>query len=229
MSEVLDLTTVIFLVLAVFVFFRLRAVLGQRTGHEAPSEPFFRERSLRKDKPPVPAFPPDSQTMDMTNTAGRWPDIAPEGSPLAEGLNAVASADPSFDPSAFCEGAKAAYEMIVTAFNKGDRQTLKGLLSADVYKSFAEAIGEREERGESVQANFVSLDGVKILSATMKGSEAQIGARFESKIISAIRDKDGHVIEGNPDHIADVTDLWTFARDTKSSDPNWRLIATEDA
>ena len=109
--------------------------------------------------------------------------------------------------------------MIVNAFNEGDRKTLKNLLSREVYDSFVQAIGDREGRGEVVQSSFVSLDKADITAAAMKGRTAHVTVRFVSQMISAVKDKAGAVIEGSLDKISEVTDLWTFARDTSSSDP----------
>jgi predicted lipid-binding transport protein (Tim44 family) len=232
-----DLYTIIFLVLAVFIFFRLRSVLGQRTGHERPPE------TLRRDAPPSspPAAAPSDKVIPLPTRAAeappspappqafRWEGSAPEGSELAGGFDAIAAADRSFDPKGFTGGAKAAYEMIVNAFNEGDRKTLKNLLSREVYDSFVQAIADRESRGESVQSSFVSLDKADITAAAMKGRTAHVTVRFVSQMISAVKDRAGAVIEGSLDKISEVTDLWTFARDTTSSDPNWRLVATEEA
>lgn len=228
-----DLYTLVFLVLAVFIFFRLRSVLGQRTGHERPPEP------MRREAPPAPANDkviPLPGRVEEPRTgvpdeppAYRWNGYAGEGSELAAGFDSISANDPTFHPKAFTAGAKAAYEMIVNAFNAGDRKTLKTLLGKEVYDSFDQSIGEREARGETVQSTFVSLDKADIVAASMKGRTAQVAVRFSSQMISATKDKAGAVIEGSLDKITEVTDLWTFARDTSVSDPNWRLIATEDA
>ena len=119
--------------------------------------------------------------------------------------------------------------MIVNAFNEGDRKTLKGLLSREVYDSFVQAIADRESRGETVQSSFVSLDKADIASAVLKGKVANVTVRFVSQMISATRDKAGAIVDGSVDKITEVTDLWTFSRDTTSADPNWRLVATEEA
>jgi predicted lipid-binding transport protein (Tim44 family) len=227
-----DLYTIIFLVLAVFIFFRLRAVLGQRTGHERPPEPMRREAPVppASDKViPLPQRPVEPTGNTPPQTEFRWAGLAPEGSDLAAGFDAIAAVDKSFDPKGFTGGAKAAYEMIVNAFNDGDRKTLKNLLSREVYDSFVQAITDRESRGETVQSSFVSLDKADITAATLKGRTAHVTVRFVSQMISAVRDKAGAVVEGSLDKISEVTDLWTFARDTTSNDPNWRLVATEDA
>jgi predicted lipid-binding transport protein (Tim44 family) len=146
-----------------------------------------------------------------------------------EGLAAIAAVEPGFDPRGFLAGAKSAYEMIVTAFAKGDRATLRRLLADDVYESFAHAISEREARGERVEMTFVSLEKVLIDDAQAKGNLAQVTVRFLSKLITATYDKAGAVIDGSPERVVDMTDIWTFAREIGSRDPNWRLVATETA
>ena len=146
---------------------------------------------------------------------------------MASGLDAIASADPSFDAQHFIAGARAAYEMVVTAFAGGDRRQLRGLLSRDVYDGFDAHIGERESRGETVETKFVSIDSSAVTAAELRNRMAQITLRFVSKLVSATRDRSGNVIDGNAEKVTDVTDVWTFARDVSSRDPNWKVVATE--
>src|SRR5665213_2942076 len=140
---------------------------------------------------------------------------------------ARAGADGNFDHKHFLAGARAAYEMIVNAFAEGDRRTLKNLLSREVYDGFEAAITEREKRGETVESRFVSIDNAEITAAELRGRTAQLTVRFQSKLVSVTRDKDGNAIDGSADKVTDVTDVWTFARDLSSRDPNWKLVATE--
>ncbi|MBZ9938027.1 Tim44/TimA family putative adaptor protein [Mesorhizobium sp. BR1-1-16] len=246
MNGFVDIYTLIFLVLAVVIFWKLRGVLGQRTGSERPPfDPFTRKSANdAKGKPldarpvevgpgekviPLPRRGDGSETASVTAdvAADRIAAYAPAGSPLATGLAAVMAADRSFDPKQFLDGARTAYEMIVTAFAEGDRKALKPLLGREVYDGFAGAITEREQRGETVEFNFVGIDKAELLDAAMKGKSAQVTARFVSKLVSATRNKAGDVVDGDPVVVADVTDIWTFARDTSSRDPNWLLVATE--
>jgi predicted lipid-binding transport protein (Tim44 family) len=157
----------------------------------------------------------------------RWKGIAEPGSDLALGLSAVAKLDSSFDAQHFLSGAKSAYEMIVIAFANGDRRTLNDLLSPEVYEGFETAIREREQRGEKVERKFVGIDKTEMVSAEVRNKLAHMTVRFVSQIISVTRDKSGAVVDGSPDKVADVTDVWTFARDTASRDPNWKLVGTE--
>ncbi len=236
MQDSFDVTTIVFLALAVFVIWRLRSVLGQKTGQERP--PFDASLRRRED-----ASPPRAEVGSADNVVrlpGGGPAPAPSpvsarslkglaepGSPAAQGLEAIAREEPGFDPRAFADGAKSAYETIVTAFARGDRKTLKSLLSRDVGEGFERAIGERERRRETVETTFVSIDRSEIAAVEVRNRVAQVTVRFLSKLITATRDAQGKVIDGSPEGVVDVTDVWTFARTLGSRDPNWLLVATE--
>jgi predicted lipid-binding transport protein (Tim44 family) len=235
MSGFLDLTSLIFLVVAVAIFWRLRSVLGRRTGNERPPKDPFRRPP--QDRPAatggetndnVVALPRSGRNPPPADAAsGRIDAIAPSGSALNTALRAIVSVDRNFDADHFVQGAKAAYEMIVSAFAAGDRDTLKPLLASDVYDGFAEAIRDRESRGESMETTFVGIDKAEITEAQLKSGTAQVTVRFVSKLISVTRDKSGTVVDGDPAKVTEVTDVWTFAREVRSRDPNWKLIATE--
>ncbi len=236
MPDVFDIYTIIFLALAVFIFLRLRSVLGQRTGRERPPyDPYSPQDAIRRpiDKVvPMPQRPADAAAPRPAeaapqSSADRWKDIAEAGSPVAVGLDAIAAADPGFDGKHFIAGARAAYEMIVTAFAGGDRRQLRNLLSREVFDGFDAAITEREQRNETAESRFVSIDGSTITAAELRNRTAQVTVRFISKLISATRDNAGAVIDGNAEKVTDVTDVWTFARDVSSRDPNWKVVATE--
>jgi predicted lipid-binding transport protein (Tim44 family) len=227
---VFDIYTIIFLALAIFIFIRLRSVLGQRTGRERPPYDPYSARDVRAPAGDKVVTLPTRNAETVVRPAepqDRWKGIAAEGSAVATGLDAIAAADRSFDAKHFVAGARAAYEMIVTAFAAGDRKTLKGLLSREVYDGFETAIKEREGKGESVENKFVSLDTADVTGAELRNNTAQVTMRFISQLISATRDKSGNVIEGSPDKVTEVTDVWTFARDVVARDPNWKLVATE--
>jgi predicted lipid-binding transport protein (Tim44 family) len=232
-----DIYTIIFLALAVFIFLRLRNVLGQRTGSERP--PF--DRAARNALPgapdtgvvPMPGKvidqPPPVPSADVTPPADRWKGVADAGTPLAQGLDAVAAQDSSFDPRHFLSGARSAYEMIVLAFANGDRRALRDLLSSEVYDSFDAVIKDREKHEQKTETRFVSVDKAELVGADLRERVAQLTVRFVSQMISVTRDKAGTIVDGNPDKVADITDIWTFARDTTSRDPNWKLVGTGSA
>ncbi len=236
MPDVFDIYTIIFLALAVFIFLRLRSVLGQRTGRERPPyDPYSARDAVRSpatDKvvtlPPRPPAEAASRPVEVAQQpAERWKDVTEAGSNAASGLDAIAAAEPNFDAKHFITGARAAYEMIVTAFAGGDRRQLRSLLSREVFDGFDAAITERENRGETAETRFVSIDGSTVTAAELRNRTAQITVRFISKLISATRDRSGTVIDGNAEKVTDVTDVWTFARDVSSRDPNWKVVATE--
>ena len=238
MDGFVDIYTIIFLVIAVLIFLRLRSVLGRRTGNERPPfDPFSRREAPRAAAGEDKVITLPRRTADegeaaatggiATATEERIRTLAPEGSDLNAALRAIASADRNFDPDSFLTGAKAAYETIVTAFAEGDRKALKGLLSKEVYDGFVSAIAQREGRGETIEFRFVGIDKAEITDASLKGGVEQVTVRFHSKLISATHDKAGEVVDGDPVHVGDVTDIWTFSREVSSRDPNWKLVATE--
>ena len=241
MQNSFDMTTLVFLALAVFVAWKLRSVLGQKTGSEQPpADPF-----ARREAPPVrpdQAGAADGKRDNVIRLPGaandpaaaapaadRWKDIAPPESPIIAGIEAVIRQEPSFDPREFLGGAKSAYETIVTAFARGDRKMLKGLLAKEVYDGFEQAITDREKRGEKAESNFVSIDKAEITGVDVKGKTAQVTIAFVSQLISATRDAQGVVVDGSAEAVSEVNDIWTFSRQLGSRDPNWLLVATESA
>ena len=230
-----DIYTIIFLALAVFIFLRLRSVLGQRTGRERPPyDPYSAREAARPSTndnvvalPPrasercgAPSLPTSSRPSAGRALRSRAPPPRSVSTPWWRKTRPSIRSD-------FLAGGRAAYEMIVTAYAQGDRRTLKNLLSKDVYDGFEPAIKDRESRGEKAETRFVSIDKADITGADVKGKTAQVTVRFVSQLVSVTRDKDGNVIDGSPDKVTDVTDVWTFARDLSSRDPNWKLVATE--
>jgi predicted lipid-binding transport protein (Tim44 family) len=232
-----DIYTIIFLALAVFIFLRLRNVLGQRTGSERP--PF--DRAARNAVPggtdnnvvPIPGKvidqAPLAPTAEVAPATDRWKGLAESGSALALGLDAIVARDSSFDPKHFLSGARSAYEMIVLAFANGDRRALRDLLSSEVFDSFETVMRDREKHEQKTETRFVSIDKAELVGADVRDRAAQLTVRFVSQMISVTRDKAGTIVDGNPDKVADITDVWTFARDSTSRDPNWKLVGTGSA
>jgi predicted lipid-binding transport protein (Tim44 family) len=243
MSEAFDIYTLLFLVLAVVIFIRLRNVLGRRTGNERPPyDPYTRPDAKRAGGPeanePVVALPRgrSARTRIGEATGPSMEDIeaklgrhATKDSPLGQSLTELMRADSGFDPGHFLDGAKAAYEMIVMAFAQGDAAALRQLLGADVLDGFERAIREREARGEKLESSLVGIDKADIIESEVKNRTAYVTVKFVSELISVTRDADGEVIEGDPKKVREVTDIWTFCREINSRNPNWKLVATEAA
>ena len=235
MNGFLDIYSLIFLALAVVIFLRLRNVLGRRTGSERPPfDPYSRrDAPVANGEDNVIGLPPRDDAPAPTASApagdveARIGDIGEPGTPLREALEQIASADRTFDAEEFLRGARTAYEMIVTAFAEGDRKTLRQLLNREVYDGFVGAIEAREQRGESIDFRFVGIDRADYTAAELRSRTAQVTVRFLSKLVSATHDRDGKVVDGDPIHVSDVTDIWTFAREVTARDPNWKLVATE--
>jgi predicted lipid-binding transport protein (Tim44 family) len=232
-----DIYTIIFLALAVFIFLRLRSVLGQRTGNERPPYDRAAPNVVQRTQDNNNVVPMPGAVIDQAPLApsadvapaDRWKGIAEPDTPLAAGLDAIVAHDSSFDPRHFISGARSAYEMIVLAFANGDRRALKDLLSSEVYESFEAVIKDREKHEQKTETRFVSIDKAELVGAEARDRAAQLTVRFVSQMISVTRDKTGAIVDGNPDKVADITDVWTFARDTSSRDPNWKLVGTGSA
>jgi predicted lipid-binding transport protein (Tim44 family) len=236
MDDFFDIPTLIVIGIAIVVLFRLRSVLGTRTGNErtpvARQKPeAAAERAAPEDTViPLRRTPEQTATADAERQARRVvteiEQFASGNAAVAAGLTAIAEADPGFSPKSFMEGAKAAYEMIVTGFAQGDRKALRMLLEKDVYDGFERAIDEREKAGRKVDFTFVGLPKVEISEAELDKRAANVTVRFTAEVVSATRDADGQLIEGNADTVQTIADEWTFARPPRSRDPNWKLVAT---
>jgi predicted lipid-binding transport protein (Tim44 family) len=248
MSGQLDLTALLFLIVAVVVFLRLRSVLGRRTeDDEARIERYRSQRAAQQQQQQKPQSDgkvvtlPRRQPEEVQRSAeapkpeasadrdARITKFAGENKLLADGLLAVSRADQGFDPAEFMNGARTAYEMIVMAFAEGNRNLLRDLLSPDVFAGFEQAIKNREMAKETVEQSFVGITASDMIEAEMNGRVAQVTVKFVSELISAVRNTAGEVISGDPKKIKEVTDIWTFARDTSQRDPNWKLVATQAA
>jgi predicted lipid-binding transport protein (Tim44 family) len=242
MDGKIDIFTLLFLALAVVIILRLRSVLGRKSGEDdARVERYKAEQRARaaaaQSQDKVVTLPRRDRAeapADVQAAAAASADIeekvrtiASGNAPLADGLISVARADRSFDPEHFLVGARQAYEMIVTAFAEGNRKTLRNLLSKEVFDGFATALSEREARGEQIDQSFVGINKAEIVEAELKGNMAHVAVRFASELISATMDRGGTVISGDPKRIKEVIDIWTFAREVTSRDPNWKLVATQ--
>jgi len=222
--------------IAAFIGYRVYTVLGRRTGNERPPiDPISRREGVEQRRPASP------KADDNVVTLPRARDAAPArprhsvlnsidpNSPLAAGLGAIRSDDPGFDADAFVDGAKMAHEMIVKAFADGDRATLRPLLAEDVCEGFEGAIAARERAGHRMEFAFVGLKSATLEDARLRGRVSEITVKFVSELITATRDAAGAVVEGAAGVVREVTDVWTFARDTRSADPNWKVVATAGA
>ena len=218
--QVLDI--ILFAMIAAFLVLRLRSVLGRRTGHqrpppEAPTESGGKTKS--KDNIIELA---DQKTNDSDAPVAEI-DLA---DPVALGLAEIGAADPSFEPTTFVSGAKAAFEIVVQAFAEGDKNSLQGLLNNEVLDNFGLEIDKREKAGETLETTVIGIKKENIVEARISGENAFITVEILSEQVNVVRDASGKTIDGDENQITMVTDIWTFARNTRARDPNWRLVET---
>ncbi|MCA8927425.1 MAG: Tim44 domain-containing protein [Alphaproteobacteria bacterium] len=205
---------------AAFLVIRLRSVLGRRMGHE-------RDPQAKGDRSGPTERAKGKAAADDNVIAMPGPRNLPSD-PLERGLAEIRRADRSFDPDAFATGARTAFELIVSAFANGDRDTLRSLTSSGVYTTLDSEMTRRERAGETLEATLVRIREAKIVEAQLDGSMAQVTLRIESEQIKVVRNGEGHAIQGQHGTIESVTDVWAFGRDVRSGDPNWTLVEIQD-
>jgi len=221
----------IYAAIAVFLVIRLGRILGRRTGFRDEGEgPSISERrngfnAARKPAEATVIPLPGARRPAAANDSA----AADPADPVQAGLAQIAGADPSFNPDSFLEGAEKAFEFILKAYAEGDEDNLKPLLAPDVHARFAHAIRERASAGQRMESAIVSLKKREIVAASLEGREASVTIRFSSDQIIAVHDAEGKLVDGDPNMLQEVNDLWTFSRMVTSRDPNWQLRATASA
>jgi predicted lipid-binding transport protein (Tim44 family) len=217
-------------VIAAFLVLRLRSVLGKRTGFQGGREqdPFHHEQMRRRqqEQGPQPDEEEEEKVVQLPDSRRGQPEPDYGDRPGAAGLTQIKLADRSFDPDEFAQGARSAFEMIVTAFAQGDTKTLRPLLSDDVFSDFAGAIDQRANAGERLETTLVGIKSAEIVDADLKGRTAFVTMKFVSEQVNVTYDSEGRIVDGDPGEVETITDIWTFARNTRSRDPNWSLVAT---
>ncbi|MBL4740145.1 MAG: Tim44/TimA family putative adaptor protein [Sneathiella sp.] len=223
------LDIILLAMIAAFIFLRLRGVLGKRMGHEQPPREDASQKPLEKTKSQTKSQDGDEVADNVVAINDRIDapraDLPFDNSPKGRALQDIHSADRNFDPDAFAGQAVQAYEAIVLAFASGDRSTLQNLLSEEVYNNFERSITDREDANQVMNTDILSVNNAEVEDATLSGSDAEITVRFETEMISQTQDEEGVVVNGDP-HPHVVKELWTFARNLSSSNPNWLLITT---
>jgi len=228
------LDIILFAAIAAFFVLRLRGGLGKRTGHERrKADPVSSREGTEDEDDKVIPLPDRSKNARAEEGASATEDTAEKAAeaeaaatPLAAGLIQVKRADKSFDEDQFVDGARTAFEWVIAAFARGDAKTLRPLLSNDVYGDFSGAIVERENAGQILETTLVGITDAKIIEAELQGRTAFVTIKFVSEQVNVVRDGDGEVVDGDPNHVTKITDIWTFARNTRSRDPDWTLVAT---
>jgi predicted lipid-binding transport protein (Tim44 family) len=210
---------VLLAMVAAFLGLRLYSVLGKRTGHEQEplARPVADERQPAVIRQPIPEAGPLSTPINDENI-----DIA-----AASGIRSIINADRQFDAHLFLEGAKSAYGIILEAFWKGDKEALHFLCDDDVYESFAQEIDARAERGEVIENRLVRIEEARIIDASYDHPMARVTVRFDADVASLIKNSDGVVVGGSMTDAVETHDIWTFFRDVKSGDRNWKLDETD--
>ena len=229
----MSIDVIVFAVIAAFLVYRLRSVLGTRHGDERNRPNPFSVAPLTKgpEVAPIPLSRKPARPAAINWEASQSFIVESKtkdalGDGVKEGLSEIAAADATFDIQDFIAGARSAFTMIVTSYVKGDRALLKSLLSETLYKDFSAGIAAREQAGRTSTIEVHRITSAKIIDARLAGVMAYITVDFDVEETTVTRDAAGQVVEGDPERISEVTDIWNFARDIRTADPNWILIET---
>jgi predicted lipid-binding transport protein (Tim44 family) len=213
------LDIILFAGVAGFLLFRLRSVLGRRTGNERRRPDPFAPRSATPPTPPLGNPPANTATPAPVSELG-GPQIG------GDGMAGMRVADPSFNADAFLAGARTAFEMIVKAFAAGDTATLQPLLSPEVFTAFSDAIRARQDAKETHETTIDAIKIAVIEHVAIENGTALVTVKLVTDQVNATRAADGTVVEGDADKSIEKTDYWTFSRILRSRNPNWILVAT---
>ncbi|WP_284126515.1 Tim44/TimA family putative adaptor protein [Parerythrobacter aestuarii] len=212
---------VILAMIAAFLGMRLYSVLGQRAEHEEEVIPNRFDSGEQAQQQAEARPQPTAQVIDLP----RNPNLHPS---VEQGVRAIAAADRSFDLLSFIEGAKGAYAMVLEAFWKGDKETLRELCDLDVYRSFAGAIDARVEAGHTLDNKLIRIEDATVRDAELDGRTARVTVLFVSDIAAVTRDAEGNLIAGSLDDAIESRDIWTFSRQVDAAGPDWILDETDE-
>lgn len=207
--------------IAAFLILRYRAMLGEKSGRDV--EPMPRNSRNLSELEPVIQLP--EREAARKKGIDRL-DLAHEPERLSEQFAAMRAIDPEFTASEFIGGAKAAFEMVLTAYNEADHETLRMLLAEPIYQQFKRSLDENDKAGRKAHSTLVAIVKADIADATLHGSKARITVDFVSEQIPLVRNAEGEIVEGNASQQEAIEDQWVFARDLKQSDPAWKVVET---
>ena len=225
MSQQFQFLDIVFLGIVVLLLInRLRNVLGTRPSADRPVKNEAGESAKVLDIS-------EYRTLESTTGAKMEQDIAAsagfeEDAEIVQSLKKIKEAFPAFDLVDFMQKAPRAFEYIALAFADGDKESLKPLLSGNIYKSFEKAIDERKERHETAEFSLIGFKSIKLTDARMTGNDVELTVEFETEQTNIVKNEAGEIIVGDPTYIETVTDIWTVRKDMRSNDPAWVLTAT---
>jgi predicted lipid-binding transport protein (Tim44 family) len=208
---VMHAVDLMFLGLTVLVAYRLYTILGQKKG------------------------PDEDQQNNPSRDSWANPSVAPEKKkeepvgPLVTALKQIEHSDKHFTQERFLQGAEKAFEMILSSFMKGDKKALKDLIGQNLFKHFSEVIDQREKAGQRAELAFFRIAGLQIQDVTIKNNKALIKVLFQSEQTQLLRNEKNEVLEGDPDHIDQIDEVWTFERPLQAKTPHWILVETTSA
>ena len=220
MNTFLTLDLIFFILVAVFLIIRLRSVLGRRTGNEKrPKDIFmYQDTTLGTDKKKILDGKQSIKSKFHNKLSTEKENNA---------LEKIYYIDKSFSPKKFLSGAKIAFKTIIQSYAKGEINKIKHLMSTDVFSIFSKEIKSRTRKKYILEHTLVSIKSADIENANFKSSIADIVVKFISEQVNLLKNEKGKILKGNDEYIENHTNYWTFSKDLKSSNPNWKLVVTK--
>ena len=222
MNNFFSVDLIFFIMIAALLVFRLRNVLGRRTGNEKkPGFGFsFDAKVLDKNSNNIKEIKINKE--HILNSLKKYKNLDKNGD-----LKRIYILNPNFSPKKFLKGAKDAFEIIVAAYAKGNLKKVKDLLSPNIFKTFSNISNQRIKKKQTLEHTLISFKSEEIKRIILKSTIAEIAVRFVTEQINLLKNNKGQIIEGNNDYIENHIDYWTFSKDLKFSNPNWKLIVTK--
>lgn len=224
---------IILALIAVFILLQLRRTLGKKTGYdnsdkqqdiyERNAHPSEKDASYEKDDNVISLHPDQEEAGEKPNLG-----LSPT-SPFYGAIEKIHAHDRSFSLRSFIDGAEQAYGIILNSFWQADKKTLRSMLSKEVFEQFSNSVDQLKDKKLQWENTIKDVEMIDLEEANITGSLAEVTLKFTSHMVLSSKDMDGNIVEGDAKRPVKVTDIWTFCRDVRSSDPNWTLVATRNA
>ena len=225
MNNIPYIDILILAMIAVFIINRLRNVLGKKTGNEQDIvEKFSRNKTNFKESPP------DQITKDKTGETKKPRDIFFHQDPtINSNLRKIHKLDNNFESESFLNGSKKAFEFIIKNYSEENLESIKSLLSKNIFNDFDTQIKKRIKNSQNQDIVIIGIKDAEIVSADLRSSNATISVKFSSEQVHVLKDPKGKVIEGDSNQILTINEDWTFSKNMKNKDPNWALEKIEES
>ena len=225
MNNIPYIDILILAMIAIFIINRLRNVLGKKTGNESDIvEKFTQRKSAFKESEP------DSISDEkVTKLDHKIKKTFHSNKKINSVINEIIKIDNNFEINSFFEGAKKAFEFILTEYSNNNLKVLEKLVNKNIYKEFENQINLRTDKNEELEITVISVKNPEIKSVNLeKKYTAYFKLLFNSEQVQITKNSKGDIIDGDSNQILQIKEIWTFSKNLQSKDPNWTLEEIEE-